>query len=234
MRSALGLQRSVVVQASAYGLDNRGVEEALRRDPHNVRGVVVAKADVSDTQMDDWHRLGVRGMRFIMSGQLGGTVGIDDLIALAPRLAARGWHGEILPREDEWDDVLPVLSRLPCSLVIDHLGGVHADVDDPGPLAALDYLLGEGRTWLKLIGYRLSKDPLDPRLVARAQRFYRRAPQRMVWGSDWPHVGMSEPHDAGALLNAFASWFDHDEAVLSEVLAANPQSLFQFPTDVDA
>jgi 2-pyrone-4,6-dicarboxylate lactonase len=231
MRAALGLKRSVVVQASVYGLDNRGVEAALRRDPQNLRGVVVSNQDVSDAQLDSWHSLGVRGMRFIMSGQLGGTVGIDDLIGLAPRLAARGWHAEILPRHDEWDDVLPVLSRLPCDLVIDHLGGMPADKDDPGMLAALDYLLSGGRTWLKLIGYRLSKDLLDPRLVTRAQRFYSLAPQRMVWGSDWPHVGMADPQDAGRLLNAFAKWFDHDAAVLANVLVLNPEALFDYSSE---
>lgn len=229
MRSALGLERSVVVQASVYGLDNRAVETALRRDPQNLRGVVVASADVGDTQMEDWHRLGVRGMRFIMSGQLGGTVGIDDLIALAPRLAAHGWHAEVLPRHDEWDEVLPVLSRLPCRLVIDHLGGVPAKLDEHESTSAIQYLLEQGRTWLKLIGYRLSEDLLDPRLVARAQRFYKLAPQRMVWGSDWPHVGMSESHDAGALLNSFARWFDRDASVLANVLAVNPGLLFDFP-----
>lgn len=230
MREAIGLQRSVVVQASVYGLDNRGVEAALKRDPGNVRGVVVADRNVSDRQLDIWHTLGVRGMRFIMAGQLGGTVGMDDLQRLAPRLAAREWHAEILVRPEQWGVLLSELRRLPCNLVIDHLGGVPADDNDPIADAAILSLLGEGSTWLKLIGYRLSKDLLHPRLITRAQTFYDAAPTRMVWGTDWPHVGMGDRHDAGVLLNAFIQWFDSDSEVLEKILASNPEELFDFGT----
>lgn len=232
MRKAIGLQRSVVVQASVYGLDNRGVEAALKRDPRNVRGVVVADRDVSDRQLDIWHTLGVRGMRFIMAGQLGGTVGMDDLESLAPRLATRGWHAEIMLRPEQWRLLLPALRSLPCNLVIDHLGGVPADDNDPVPDAAILSLLDEGNTWLKLIGYRLSGDLLHPRLIGRARSFYEAAPTRMVWGTDWPHVGMADRHDAGVLLNAFMQWFDGDSEVLEKVLASNPEKLFDFETPV--
>lgn len=228
MRNALGLERSVIVQASVYGLDNRGVEAALAQGPQTLRGVVVSDRRVSDAQLSTWHQLGVRGMRFIMSGQLGGTVGVEDLVQLAPRLAELGWHAEILPRTEDWNELLPVLTRLPCRLVIDHLGGMPAGHTDPAGVAAIDYLIAEGRTWVKLIGYRLSEDLHDPRLRKRAQHFYRLAPHRMVWGSDWPHVGMAKPQDAGVLLDVLAAWLERDPAALADVLVRNPEALFDF------
>lgn len=229
LRQSIQFERSVVVQASAYGQDNRAVEQALRAQPSVLRGVVVAGARTDDAQLDAWHNLGVRGMRFIMSGTLGGTVDLGDLQRLAPRLAARGWHAEILPHGDQWPSLKETLNRLPCTLVVDHLGGWPLNEGADEAQQVLSSLLGTGRVWVKLIGYRLSPDLLDPRLVHRVQRLYSEAPNRMVWGTDWPHVGFSTQQDAGALLNAFAAWFDHDEEAIERILSSNPEALFDFP-----
>jgi 2-pyrone-4,6-dicarboxylate lactonase len=94
---------------------------------------------------------------------------------------------------------------------------------------AIFSLLSAGRAWIKLIGYRLSPALMEPRLIRRAQRLYAAAPERMVWGTDWPHVGLTEASDAGRLLNAFAGWFDHDAGVLNQILSLNPEVLFDFP-----
>lgn len=234
LRRALQFERSVVVQASAYGKDNRAVEQALRAEPAELRGVVVGDARTSDAQLDAWHAMGVRGMRFIMSGQLGGTADLDDLKILAPKLAARGWHAEILPGQNQWTSLKPLLTQLPCTLVVDHLGGLSLSEEADEAERVLSSLLATGRVWVKLIGYRLSADLLDPRLVRRAQRLYSEAPTRMVWGTDWPHVGLPVAHDAGALLNAFAAWFDRDAGVIERVLASNPEELFDFPRAADS
>ena len=234
LRRAIQFERSVVVQASAYGKDNRAVEQALRAEPSALRGVVVADAETTDAQLDAWHSIGVRGMRFIMSGQLGGTVDLNDLQLLAPRLAARGWHAEILPHGDQWAPLAATLRQLPCTLVVDHLGGLALGDEGDEAEQVLHTLLATGRVWVKLIGYRLSPDLVDPCLVQRVQRLYAKAPTRMVWGTDWPHVGFSTAHDAGALLNAFATWFDHDAGVMEQVLASNPEVLFDFPRAVNS
>lgn len=234
LRRALQLERSVVVQASAYGQDNRAVEQALRAEPLALRGVVVAGAETTDAQLDAWHALGVRGMRFIMSGQLGGTVDLNDLQRLAPRLAARGWHAEILPHGNQWPGLEATLRQLPCTLVVDHLGGLPLGEEGDAAERVLHSLLATGRVWVKLIGYRVSPDLLDPRMVRRAQRLYAAAPNRMVWGTDWPHVGFTTAHDAGALLNTFAAWFDRDAGVIERVLSSNPEALFDFPPSVNS
>lgn len=229
LRQSIQFERSVVVQASAYGKDNRAVEQALKAEPTELRGVVVADAQTTDAQLDAWHAIGVRGMRFIMSGQLGGTVDLRDLQLLAPKLAARGWHAEILPHAHQWSTLKSTLAQIPCTLVVDHLGGIPPSTDEGEEERVLTELLATGRVWVKLIGYRLSQDLLDPRVVRRAQRLYAQAPDRMVWGTDWPHVGLSTAHDAGALLNAFAAWFDRDAVAIERILASNPEALFDFP-----
>jgi predicted TIM-barrel fold metal-dependent hydrolase len=228
LRESIGFGRSVVIQASVYGLDNRAVEEALRDEPDALRGVVVADRHVSDAQIDKWHALGVRGMRFIVSGQLGGTVGREDLLQLAPRLAERGWHAEVALRAEQWRELLPVLLSLSCTVVIDHFGGLPPDITGEEEQAIFS-LVSTGRAWFKLIGYRLSPDLMDGRLIDRAQRLFAAAPERLVWGTDWPHVGLSAASDAGRLLNAFAGWFDHDAGALKQVLSLNPEVLFDFP-----
>ncbi|GER10150.1 amidohydrolase family protein [Variovorax boronicumulans] len=229
LRRSIKFERSVVVQASVYGKDNRAVEQALRAEPQVLRGVVVGDADTTDAQLDAWHAMGVRGMRFIMSGQLGGTVDLNDLKVLAPKLADRGWHAEILPREDQWPSLKSTLEQLPCTLVVDHLGGLSLGAQSGEAEHVLSSLLSTGRVWVKLIGYRLSADLRDPRIARRAQRLYSEAPTRMVWGTDWPHVGFSVEQDAGILLNALASWFDHDASAIERILASNPEELFDFP-----
>ncbi|AVK72243.1 hypothetical protein BJN34_0300 [Cupriavidus necator] len=94
MRAALGLQRGAVIQASVFGTDNTGVIEALTDEPGILRGVVVAGQTIDDAEIERLHGIGVRGMRFITNG-LGGTVGTQAMVALAPRIAEFGWHAEV-------------------------------------------------------------------------------------------------------------------------------------------
>ncbi|WP_063830518.1 amidohydrolase family protein [Cupriavidus sp. SK-3] len=226
MRAALGLQRGAVIQASVFGTDNTGVIEALTDEPDILRGVVVAGQTIDDAEIERLHGIGVRGMRFITNG-LGGTVGTQAMVALAPRIAEFGWHAEVLPGPTQWPELLPVLEALPCKIVIDHMGGFPPEFGVNHPTTqVIRKLLVERGAWVKLIGYRLSDDLMDSRVIERAHAFYGDAPGQMIWGTDWPHVGIKKPVDAGQLLNAFARWFDNDPEVMHRVLAMNPACLF--------
>lgn len=228
MRSALGFQRGVIVQASAFGQDNSGVIEALQDDPHSLRGIVVSDETLSDQRIEQLHGHGVRGMRFITSG-LGGTVGTRSMVALAPRIAPFGWHVEILANSAQWPELLPILRRIPCKVVIDHLGYLPPEIGDDEPSVGAVYeLVVDHGAFVKLIGYRLSEKLGNAAIVGRAQKLFRLAPDRMLWGTDWPHVGIATPIDAGVLLNDFAGWFGNDKDVLERVLANNPAGLYQF------
>lgn len=230
MLDALGLSRGVVVQPSIFGTDNRAVIDAIARAPQRLRGVAVLEPTVADSDLQRLHQQGIRGVRFNL--MLGGGGGLRAMTELAPRLAVLGWHAEILVNGALLPELEPVLRALLCRLVIDHMASLRADIAPASP--AMKVLLGlveQRDTWVKLSGaYRLSDASTDPRLAERARLLVRCAPDRMVWGSDWPHVACTVMPDAGQLLNLLAEWFEADAATLQRVLVDNPARLFDFPT----
>jgi 2-pyrone-4,6-dicarboxylate lactonase len=231
MLDALGLSRGVVVQPSIFGTDNRAVVEAIARAPQRLRGVAVVDPAIADAELEGLHRQGIRGVRFNV--MLGGGGGLTAMTDLAPRLAALGWHAEILVDGNLLPQLASALRSLPCRLVIDHMASLRADVGfDALPMRALRALVDSRDTWVKLSGtYRLAETSIDGRLAERGRLLVRAAPERMVWGSDWPHVACSFMPDAGQLLNLnlLADWFDADATTLQRVLVDNPARLFDFP-----
>jgi len=211
MLAAQGMARGVLVQVSIHGTDNRYMVAALRANPERLRGIAVVAPDVSDAQLQALHDAGVRGLR--LNVLFGGGVGLAAMHTLASRIAPMGWHLQFLIDVNQLEvATLRQLARLPCPGVIDHMGYVRAEkgVDDPGFQRLLG-LVNDAGFWAKLSGaYRISSDhdayadvtPLAQTLVAAA-------PDRMLWGSDWPHVGLRAPDpmpDTGVLRNALARW----------------------------
>jgi predicted TIM-barrel fold metal-dependent hydrolase len=229
MLDALGLDRGVVVQPSIFGTDNSAVAEAIARAPQRLRGVAVLDASIADAELQALHAQGIRGVRFNL--MLGGGGGLKAMSELAPRLASLGWHAETLVDGHLLPELRPALRALPCRLVIDHMASLRADVaPDALPMRALRALVAERETWVKLSGtYRLADAARDTRLAERGRTLVKDAPERMVWGSDWPHVACAFMPDAGALLNLLAQWFDADETTLHRILVDNPARLFDFP-----
>ncbi|MBE2242684.1 MAG: amidohydrolase family protein [Burkholderiaceae bacterium] len=229
MLDALGLSRGVVVQPSIFGTDNRAVVEAIARAPQRLRGVAVVAPSIPDAELQQLHTQGIRGVRFNV--MLGGGGGLQAMTELAPRLAALNWHAEILVDGQLLPELAPALMALPCRLVIDHMASLRADVAiDSPPVRALRQLLADRDTWVKLSGtYRLADEASDWRLGKRGRTLLKDAPDRMIWGSDWPHVACSFMPDAGQLLNLLADWLNADAATLQRVLADNPANLFDFP-----
>jgi predicted TIM-barrel fold metal-dependent hydrolase len=222
MRRSLGLQRSVVVQASAFGNDNSGVLQALKYGPTQSRGVVVIDARVTNEQLAGMHQAGVRAARFSTWG-LGGSIGLREMLLMADRLREHALHIEFLPGAGDVNTHLDQLIGLPVTVVVDHLGavGLNEKID---PLVRL---LDAG-AYVKLCAYRLTSDLLSSTLVDRVQALYRHAPGQLVWGTDWPHVGLSVAWDAGELLNALGFWFDRDRTALEDILVSNPERLYGF------
>lgn len=229
MLNALSLERGVVVQPSIFGTDNTAVVDAIASAPERLRGVAVVDPSVSDATLQTLHAQGIRGVRF--NAMLGGGGGLKAMTELASRLASLGWHAEILVDGQLLPDLLPALKTLPCRLVIDHMASLRADVGpDARPTRAMRTLVTERDTWVKLSGcYRLADAAADPRLAERGRMLVKEAPERMVWGSDWPHVACSFMPDAGELLNLLADWFHADAATLQRILVDNPARLFDFP-----
>jgi predicted TIM-barrel fold metal-dependent hydrolase len=225
----LGLAHGVLVHASAYGKDHTLLLDALAARP-DWRGVVVVQSGDA-LPLAGLHARGVRGARFSHRSGPGnnfaGSASFDDLLALAPQLADGGLHAELWTDTRALPAIAAQIAALPVPLVIDHMGGfdVRAGVDDPGFRTLLD-LLATGKVWVKLCAYRNLFDVPD----VQAGRVFQQKmvevnPERLVWGSDWPHLRVTPEPDALELLAMFKDWARGD-AVLQRVLQANPEALY--------
>ena len=228
--STLGIARAVLVQPSVYGTDNRLLCDALRATGDEFRGIAVVGPDVGDGTLDDLHQAGVRGVRFNLLS--GGGPQLSNAALLAPRLADRGWHLQLLADVSRFPDLPGWAAALPVEVVVDHLGHVPSrkGIDHPGFRALLE-LVGNGRGWVKLSGaYRITArtDPPYDDVTEMAQALIACAPDRVVWGSDWPHTccPVAMPNDAD-LLDLLSVWAP-DPADRSRILVDNPARLYGF------
>ncbi|WP_419670619.1 amidohydrolase family protein [Bordetella petrii] len=229
MLAACGMARGVLVQVSVHGTDNRYMLDVLRRHPGQLRGVAVVNPDVPDRELAAMHAAGVRGVRFNVL--FGGGVGVDAVDRLAPRLAELGWHAQFLMDVRRLPELAPRLARLPVPCVFDHMGHmpVAEGMQHPGFQALLRGVRDHG-WWAKLSGaYRISEqfDHYDD-VTPWAQALIEAAPDRMVWGSDWPHVAIPRMPDTGVLRNLLPKWAP-DPAQRRRILVDNPQALYDFP-----
>lgn len=227
----LGLSHGVLVHPSAYGDDLSLLLDSLAALPQ-LRGVAVLRADQA-VRLQGLRARGVRGLRFSHRSGAGanfaGSAGLDDLLAMAPRLADAGLHAELWTDCTALPAIAAALRTLPVPLVIDHMGGfdVNAGVDEPG-FALLRSLVGEGRAMVKLCAYRnLLQLPADA--WDRAEPFHRAFlqanPAALLWGTDWPHLRVQPPPDAADLLQRLRRWIG-DEAQLRRILVDNPAALY--------
>jgi 2-pyrone-4,6-dicarboxylate lactonase len=233
--ATLGCERAVLVQPSFHGTDNRAMLAAMREAGASFRGVAVLGDDASEREISALHAAGVRGARLnIVDVKAGkGELPLVHIERLADRIKAFGWHIEFLMHVDEFPDLDRMLARLPVECVFGHLGYVRADKGIAAPgFQALLRLLRTGRAWVKLTGpYRISTGPLPHADThAFAQALVEVAPDRLVWGSDWPHVKtewtIPMPND-GELADLLAAWVP-DGGLRKRVLVDNPARLYGF------
>src|SRR5258706_6001988 len=225
----LGIARCVLVQPSIYGTDNGCQLEAMRAlGPTRARGVAVVEETVTDAALRQLHDAGMRGLRLTWKS---GGLGLEALEPIARKIAPLGWHIQLFTAAPVIAEIAPRLRTLPVPLVFDHMGGpdIAAGLSQPG-FAALLGLLRDGNAWVKLSGAeRLSAQPdgYDD-VVPFAKALIAAAPQRVVWGLDWPPSRFfkvkPQPLDWIAQLRKYAP----DAATLERILVANPADLYQF------
>jgi predicted TIM-barrel fold metal-dependent hydrolase len=225
----LGLSNGVLVHPSAYGADHALLFDALAANPA-WRGVVVVRPGTT-MALRSVRAKGVRAARFSHRAGTGtnfaGSASFDDLLALAPALADAGLHAELWTDGKVLADIAPRLRELPVPVVIDHMGGfdVTAGVDDPG-FRCLLQLVESGAAWVKLCAYRNLLNAPD---FEAGQVFHTALldanPQRLVWGSDWPHLRVTPVPDAVGLLDTFRRW-TANEALVEQILVRNPTALY--------
>ena len=237
MLDTIGFARGVLVQGSAHGRDNSAMLDALGRQPQRLRGVAVADADIPREHLREWHRLGVRGLRFnhfFRDGQLHyrGGVPLSEAEKLAAVMAELGWHLQLWIDVKDLPGTIPVLKSLGLPVVIDHMGrtDARAGTQTEG-FQSLLRAVGEGWCWSKLSGaHRLSRDAPDyPDARPFHEALVRANPERLVWGGDWPHPRVEgEMPDAGHLFELFQRWTP-DVAIQHRILVTNPAKLYGFP-----
>lgn len=227
LQDVLGLQRGVLVSGGGYGRDYTHLADTLVRYPQRLRGIVLPREDLEATEIQTLDAIGVRGMRFISERRHGKLPRLDETLARRAFDAA-GWQVHFYPKDD-LAELAPRLLALPNTVVLDHFGGLDAD-GAPG-LKTLLALLDSGRVWVKLSGpMRCTRADFPyARVTPLARQLVAHAPERLIWGSDWPHVNMNEramPND-GDLVDLLKEWIP-SEKVLKQILVENPEKLFGF------
>jgi predicted TIM-barrel fold metal-dependent hydrolase len=239
-----GLQRAVIVQPSFYGSDNRCMLHALNDLAGTGRGVAVLDKNVSDTHLHSLHAQGVRGLRLnIESSNTGNAATVNAALNYwAERIAAFQWHIQIYASLSALTIALPALQHLRVPIVLDHFAMVQDTTapDDTRVLAILA-LVQSGSAYVKLSApYRIqSKTTPSPQAVAHiAARYLDANPERVLWGSDWPHT-QREPGKAAHQLSVYLgiepsilqqgieSWLP-DAKLREQVMAKNPAQLYGF------
>jgi predicted TIM-barrel fold metal-dependent hydrolase len=233
MLDVLGVERGVLVQPSIYGTDNRAMLDALAQDPARLRGVAVLPFDADRNEIERLHAQGVRGVRCnIVDLKFDkGKLPLDGLRALAANIKPYGWHLEFLMHVDEFPELDLALADFPVEVVFGHLGYVPtAHGTETKGFAALLRLLRDGKAWVKLTApYRLTPGAAPyPDVTPFAQQLVEGAPERLLWGSDWPHtfIKSAMPND-GDLFGLFAQWVP-DEGMRRRILVHNPARLYDY------
>jgi D-galactarolactone isomerase len=234
LQKRIGTTRSVVVQPRNYAIDNAVTLDALAQFAGNARGVAVVHPTITDAELKRFDDVGVRGIRFSLGDPASSVVKVDMIEPLAKRIANLGWHIQFNVDGEQVVELADLLQRLPTRLVFDHLG--HPPLPDgvthPSH-AIIRGLLDKGRTWVKLSGaYSNTRigPPDYPEAAKIAQDFVRAAPERLVWGSDWPHPGMPDNNkpDDSILFDLLTVWAP-DAATRNRILVTNPEALYGFP-----
>ncbi len=233
LHETLGVTRGVLTQPSVYGVDNQAILDAVALHPDRLRAVVAVNGGISDAELKRLDAEGARGIRINLADKGGMPFdSIDEVAQFARRLEPLGWHVELLVHVDEMD--MGAFRDFPVDVVIGHYGYMPAakGPDDPGFRAMLALMEG-GRAWVKMTApYRITDrealpfDDVEP--LARALVAAR--PDRLIWGSDWPHPHIrtkaTSPDDVG-MFNQLMDWLG-DDAVRRQVLVENPAGLYRF------
>lgn len=230
LQDTLGLAGAVVVSGGGYGQDTRHLEEVLEQFPERFRGVALLPDDVKPAQLARLDRLGVRGARFVSPGHRGALPRLSP--SVARRVADFGWHVQFYPAGDDLLAHAQELLDLNMPVVLDHFAAIPAagGLGQPA-FGALLRMLDTGRVWVKLSG-PMRCDPGDlpyASVTPLARALVAHAPERLLWGSDWPHVNMNGrimPND-GDLFDLLADWVA-DEAVRRQILVDHPRQLYGF------
>ena len=233
VRDALGLSRTVIIQTPHYGNDNASMLNSIKTlGLENARGVAVTAPEISDIELDALHAGGVRGLRFGI--ELARGMRPDYLEIFAERIAPLGWHVQYRSTEEDLPMLAERMSRLPVQVVVDHIGSIRPESGLNHPaFVALMKMVDGGKCWVKLsAAYQLSRvgAPCYSDYRAMAIKLVEAAPDRMLWGTNWPHPKVKIMPNDTDLLETLLDWSKND-AVRKQILVDNPTKLYGFSND---
>jgi len=237
LQRRLGLGRDIVVTPTPYPApvsDNQVTLDAIRQLGPNARGVVIVYPEITDAELKAYDAAGVRGVRYsLTSGRPGAasTASPGEIEAMSKRVNALGWHVQFNTTAEQIVAAEDLLKRLASPIVFDHMGHLPQPegIGHPG-FRIIRELIDKGRTWVKLsVTYDSSNDgPPGYADVNRVgQAYVRAAPERLVWGSNWPHPSEPAKPDDAMLFDLLAQWAP-DEATRNRILVQNPETLYGF------
>ena len=238
LRDQLGFSRNIVVQATCHGADNSAMVDALRHSGGRARGVATVKRSISDAQLQELHRAGVRGVRFNFVKRLVDFTPKDELLDIAGRIAKLGWHVVIYFEAVDLPELWDFFSALPTIVVVDHMGrpDVALPVDGPQFELFVKFMQQHPNVWSKVTcPERLSLT--GPKALAGEQAAYRDVipfarrivetfPDRCLWGTDWPHPNLKDHMPDDGLLVDFIPQIATTTALQQKLLVDNAMRLY--------
>ncbi len=232
LQERLGLSRAVFVQASCHGTDNSAMVDAIQRGGGRYAGVAMIDDSYTDQDLAWLHDNQVRGIRFNFVAHLGGAPDLDRFWRLVRRVEPLGWHIVLHFDAKDLPSYGDLLDAMPVPYVIDHMARVPATegVDQQSFQQLLQLMENDERCWVKIsCAERLTEGKVAPfdDVVPFAQALIAAAPDRVLWGTDWPHPNMAVMPDEGALVDLLAA-FAPDQAVRNRILVDNPTVLYDF------
>jgi D-galactarolactone isomerase len=231
LQQRIGTSRNIVVTLSAYVTDNRVTLDAIARLGSNARGVAVIRPTITDAELKMLADGGIRGIRFSLTDPANRATSADMIEALSKRVNALGWHVQINMGADQIVAAEDLWNRLPSAMVFDHMGHVPQPAGLRHPVFnVVRRLVDKGRTWVKLsVTYDNTQDgpPGYADITDVAHAYIKAAPERMVWGSNWPHPNETKKPDDAVLFDLM-SRSAPDEATRNRILVQNPAALYGF------
>ncbi|WP_300442041.1 amidohydrolase family protein [uncultured Mameliella sp.] len=230
LRDDLGFARNVIVQASCHGKDNAALVDALEASGGLARGVAIVGADVQDAELQALHAAGVRGVRFNFVKRLVDATPHEVFERIAAKVARLGWHIVVYFEGPDLEEVAPLVRRLPGIVVVDHMGrpDVAEGIEGAGFRAFMEFLAEDTRYWVKVScpeRLTVAGPPYDD-VVPFARALVERFPDRVLWGTDWPHPNMkSHVPDDGALVDVIPR-IAVSEDLRQRLLVDNPMRLY--------
>ncbi len=242
LRDQLGFGRNVIVQATCHGADSRALVDALRHSVGMARGVATVQRSVTDSELQEMHAAGVRGVRFNFVKRLVDFTPKDELLEIAERIAPLGWHVVIYFEAVDLPELWDFFTALPTTIVVDHMGrpDVRKPVDGPEFDLFVKFMREHENIWskvscperLSLSGPRALKgEPglaLGPYrdVIPFARRIVETFPDRVLWGTDWPHPNLKEHMPDDGLLVDFIPHIAVTEELQHKLLVDNPLRLY--------